>query len=163
MVEDFRVFPARGTFIVCAGYHWSNWLWMMKSATSTTYRSLLSYGWMSPKEYAITYSGSVYINSRVWINLVRLPILLVVSSTGKTNISLPVSPSFAHENLVSRDAFGSVSRQPAHSPNSGWIWCLLTRSLPIYVRRSMCLLISTRVILLIDWIPDVKIHPVVTW
>ena len=46
----------------------------------------------------------------VWINQVRLPILLVVSGTGKIYISL--SP-FAPENLVSRDGFGSpVSRQP---------------------------------------------------
>ena len=39
-------------------------------------------------------------HSRVWINLVRLPVLLVVNGTGKTNISLS---SFAPENLVSRD------------------------------------------------------------
>ena len=50
--------------------------------------------------------------ARVWINRVRLPILLVVSGTGKRNISL--SP-FAPENLVSRDGFGSpVPRQLAH-------------------------------------------------
>ena len=43
---------------------------------------------------------------------VRLPILLVVSLTGKMNISL--SP-YAPENLVSQDRFGSpVPRQPAH-------------------------------------------------
>ena len=48
----------------------------------------------------------------VWIDRVRLPILLVVSLTGKMNISL--SP-FAPENLISRDGFGSpVPRQPAH-------------------------------------------------
>ena len=50
--------------------------------------------------------------SLVWINRVRLPILLVVSWTGKINISLS---AFAPENLVSRDGFGSaVPRQPAH-------------------------------------------------
>ena len=50
--------------------------------------------------------------SRVWINRVRLPILLVVSSTGKMDISLS---AFAPDNLVSRDGFGSpVPRQPAH-------------------------------------------------
>ena len=50
--------------------------------------------------------------ARVTINRVRLSILLVVSWTGKMNISL--SPS-APENLVSRDGFGSpVPRQPAH-------------------------------------------------
>ena len=50
--------------------------------------------------------------ARVWINRVRLPILLVVSRTGKINIFLsPCVP----ENLVSRDEFGSpVPRQPAH-------------------------------------------------
>ena len=47
-----------------------------------------------------------------WINRVRLPILLVVSSTGKMNISLL---AFAPENLVSQDGFDScVPRQPAH-------------------------------------------------
>ena len=50
--------------------------------------------------------------ARVWINRVRLPILLVVSSTEKMNVSLS---AFAPENLVSRDGFGSpVPRQPAH-------------------------------------------------
>ena len=50
--------------------------------------------------------------ARVWINQVRLPILLVVSWTGKIHTSL--SP-FAPEILVSRDGFGSpVPRQPAH-------------------------------------------------
>ena len=50
--------------------------------------------------------------ARVWINRVRLPILLVVSRTGKTNISLS---AFAPENLVSREGFGSpVPCQSAH-------------------------------------------------
>ena len=50
--------------------------------------------------------------ARVWINRTRLPILLVVSLTGKMNISLY---PFAPLNLVSRDGFGSpVPRQPAH-------------------------------------------------
>ena len=54
--------------------------------------------------------------ARVWINRVRLPILLVVSGTGKITISLF---AFASENLVSRGGFGSsVPRQPAHSPYS---------------------------------------------
>ena len=49
--------------------------------------------------------------ARVWINRVRLPILLVVR--GKINISL--SALFALENLVQQDGFGSpVPRQPAH-------------------------------------------------
>ena len=50
--------------------------------------------------------------ARVWINRVRLPILLVVSWTGTINVSLS---AFAPENLVSRDGFGSpFPRQPAH-------------------------------------------------
>ena len=45
------------------------------------------------------------------------------------NISLsPPTPG----KLVSRDCFGHpVLRQPAHSPHSGVIWCLLTGFLPI--------------------------------
>ena len=38
-------------------------------------------------------------------NRARLPILLVVSWTGKINISLS---AFAPENLVSRDGFGNT-------------------------------------------------------
>ena len=50
--------------------------------------------------------------ARVWINRVRSPTLLVVSRTGKMNISLS---TLAPENLVSRDGFGSpIPRQPAH-------------------------------------------------
>ena len=47
--------------------------------------------------------------SRLWINRVRLPILLVVSWTGKNNISLS---AFAPENLVSRDGLGSPVPRP---------------------------------------------------
>ena len=50
------------------------------------------------------YAWSSHRAYRVRINRARLPILLVVSGTGKMNISL--SP-FAPENFVSRDAFGS--------------------------------------------------------
>ena len=50
--------------------------------------------------------------SRVWNNRVRVPILLVVSWTGRNNISL--SP-YLPENLVSRDGFSRpVPRQPTH-------------------------------------------------
>ena len=50
--------------------------------------------------------------ARVWINRIRLPILHVVSWTGKMNI---FQSAFVPENLVSRDGFGSpVPRQPAH-------------------------------------------------
>ena len=62
--------------------------------------------------YVCMYACMVIIYSKKRINRVRLPILLVVSWTGKMNISL--SP-FAPENLVSRDGFGSpVPLQPAH-------------------------------------------------
>ena len=58
------------------------------------------------------YMGTVTHIARVWINRVRLPILLVVNWTGKMNISLS---AFAPENLVSRDGFGiPVPRQPFH-------------------------------------------------
>ena len=57
------------------------------------------------------YGGMATHIARVWINRVRLPILLVVSWTGEMNI--PPS-AFAPENLVSRDGFGSpVPDQPA--------------------------------------------------
>ena len=50
--------------------------------------------------------------ARVWINRVRLPILLVISWTGKIDIFLS---ALVPENLVSWDGFGSpVPRQPAH-------------------------------------------------
>ena len=50
--------------------------------------------------------------ARVWIKRVRLPILVVVSRTGKINI--PLSPCVP-EKLVSRDGFSRpVPRQPAH-------------------------------------------------
>ena len=58
------------------------------------------------------YVCMVITYSRVWINRVRLPILLVVSWTGKMNI--PLSPCVP-ENLVSRDGFSCPApRQPAH-------------------------------------------------
>ena len=58
------------------------------------------------------YVCMVITYSRVWINRVRLPILLVVSCTGKMNI--PLSPCVP-EDLVCRDGFSRpVPRQPAH-------------------------------------------------
>ena len=69
------------------------------------------------KLHITTQSGPVYVCmvthiARVMINRVRLPIPLLVSRTGKINISLS---AFAPENLVSRDGFGSpVPHQPAH-------------------------------------------------
>ena len=54
----------------------------------------------------ILYLGSLHI-ARVRIDRVRFPILLVVSSTTKKEIT-SLSP-FAPENLVSRDGLGRVS------------------------------------------------------
>ena len=77
--------------------------------------------------------------SRVWINRVRLPILLVVGWAGTMNISLY---PFAPENLVSRGGFGHpVPRQPAQSPHWSWIWCLLAGFLPISAAASISLFI----------------------
>ena len=65
--------------------------------------------------------------AKIWINRVRLPILLVVSRTGKNNI--PLYP-FAPENLVSRDGFGSpVPRQPAH------LHCMATHIARVWINR----------------------------
>ena len=67
--------------------------------------------------YTVFYVPGMYVYlfthiARVWINQVRLPVLHVVSRTGKMNVSLS---TFVPENLVSRDGFGSpVPRQPAH-------------------------------------------------
>ena len=63
--------------------------------------------------YMYIYQSSYIIYmSRVRVNRVRLPILLVVSSTGKIDIPLSL---FSSENFVSRDGFGSLlPRQPAH-------------------------------------------------
>ena len=62
--------------------------------------------------YCSMYVCMVTHTARVWINRVRLQILLVVSWIGKMNISL--SP-YAPENLVSRDGFGNpIPRQLAH-------------------------------------------------
>ena len=61
--------------------------------------------------------------SRVWVNLVvRLPILLGSAEQGKINVYV----AFAPENLASRDGLSCpVPRQPAHSPHSGLIWCVI--------------------------------------
>ena len=62
--------------------------------------------------YVCMYVCMVITYSRVWINRVRLPILPVVSWTGKMNI--PLFPCVS-EDLVSRDGFSRpVPRQPAH-------------------------------------------------
>ena len=53
-----------------------------------------------------------------------------------TKINQSLSP-FAPENLVSRDSFGRpIPCQPAQSPHSGSIWCLLTGFLPLSATAS---------------------------
>ena len=75
--------------------------------------------------------------ARVWINRVRLRIPLVVSCTGKTNISLsPLVP----ENFVSRDGFdSSVPRQPARLHTQAESGAYLTGFLPSSVAASIYL------------------------
>ena len=69
----------------------------------------------------------------VWINRVGLPILHVVSSTGKVNIFLS---AFLPENLVSRDRFGSlVPRQPAHLHTQAESGAYLLRDCSRFPRR----------------------------
>ena len=93
--------------------------------------------------------------SRVWINRARLPILLVVSWTGKMNISL--SP-FAPENLVSRDGFGRpVPRPPVPSPHPDWIWCLLTGFLPTSAAASIY---SFKPPCAVGWVPNLSGHTI---
>ena len=60
----------------------------------------------------------------MWINPVRLPILLVISWTGKIVFSLT---AFTSENVVSRDGFGSpIRRQSAHlhvqAESGAYLW-----------------------------------------
>ena len=81
--------------------------WPRAGLATLTGRSIL---WAICDDH--TYIHTCIHIARVWINRVRLPILLMVSWTGKINISLS---AFASENLVSRDGFGSlVPRQLAH-------------------------------------------------
>ena len=62
--------------------------------------------------WSVEYVCMVITCSKKRTKRVRLPILLVVSWTGKIDISLS---AFAPENLISRDDFGGpVPRQPAH-------------------------------------------------
>ena len=92
--------------ILCVLHRKSSWYFLpcLKANKSRAWypaRSISMYVCMVIKYY-----------SRVWINRVRLTILLVVSWTGKNNI--PLSPCVP-ENLVSRDGFSRpVPRQPAH-------------------------------------------------
>ena len=75
--------------------------------------------------------------SRVWINRVGLPILLVVSWTGKMNVSL--SP-FAPDNLVSRDGFGRPApRQSARLRTQAESDALFTGFLPSSAAASIYL------------------------
>ena len=73
--------------------------------------------------------------SRVWINRVRLPILLVVSRTGKMNIPLS---QYVPENLVSQDGFSRpVPRQPAHLHTQARSGAYLRDSSPVPRRRPL--------------------------
>ena len=61
--------------------------------------------------------------------------LLVVKGIGDINVSLSL---FAPENLVSRGRFvRPVPGQPAHSPHSGSIWCLLMGFIPLSAAASI--------------------------
>ena len=73
--------------------------------------------------------------NRVWINCQSCS-----WSAAQRNIFSSLYP-FAPEKLVSRDGFGccAVPRQPAHSPYSGWIWCLLTRFPPLSATTALTL------------------------
>ena len=82
----------------------------VKTTTTTTTTTTCCFAFWPG--YVGMYVCMVITYSRVWINRVRLPILLVVSWTGKMKI--PLSPCVP-ENLVSRDGFSRpVPRQPAH-------------------------------------------------
>ena len=72
--------------------------------------------------------------SRVWINRVRLSILLVVSEKAKMNISL--SP-FAPENLVSRDMFGCPVPRQVYSSATIRLDLVLTRGIPPAFRSGI--------------------------
>ena len=77
--------------------------------------------------------------ARVWINRVWLPILLVVSWTGRISISLS---AFAPENLVSRDGFGGpVPRQPAPLHTQAESGAYLRDSSRVPPRRPLCVCI----------------------
>ena len=79
------------------------------------------------------YVGSSHI-ARVWINRVRLPILLEVSWT-KIDIFLS---AFAPESLVARDGFDSpVPRQPAHLHTQAEFGVSLRNSYRVPRRRPL--------------------------
>ena len=83
--------------------------------------------------YVCMYVCMVITYSRVWINRVRLPILLVVSLTGKINI--PLSPCVP-EDLVSRGGFSRpVPHQPAHLHAQAESGAYLRDSSPVPRRR----------------------------
>ena len=114
-----------------------------RTGTFTHYESVLRIMCM-----IITYN-------RVWINQVRLPILLVVSWTGKINFSL--SP-FAPKNLVSRDGLGRpVPRQRVHSPHSVRLNLVLTHGIPPYFRGGVHLFIPSPAI---EPVPSLSGHAI---
>ena len=96
------------------------------------------YRHLHPKAYHLQ-DRTVITYSRVRINWVRLPILLVVSSTGKINMYLF---TFAPDNLISLDGFGSpVPRRPAHFSHtrdeSSIINLVLTHGIPATFRGGV--------------------------
>ena len=87
-----------------------------------------------------TYVCIIIINSRVWTNRVRLPILLVVSWTGKTIFSLfPFAPKiFGLARKVWPSRLASVYLFPTLRLN-----LVLTRGIPLSFRDGVLLLIYT--------------------
>ena len=86
------------------------------------------------KDINYIYVCMVITYSRVWINRVRLPILLVVSWTGKKYSPVPVR---AWEFGLARRVQPSRPASACSSPHSGWIWCLLTGFLPSSAAASI--------------------------
>ena len=78
--------------------------------------------------YVCMYVWSSHV-AIVWINRVRLPILLVVSQTGKKVFPQAV-PLRAWEFCLARRVWQYRSASACSSPCSGWILCLVTGSLP---------------------------------
>ena len=120
------------TYIRCIGYImrcfccWRKiWTHPKPSNSQKIYVGTLAVGNIGPPLYTVCmYVCMVITYRRVWINRVRLPILLVVSWTGKMNI--PLSPCVP-ENLVSRDGFRRpVPRQAAHlhtqAESGAYLW-----------------------------------------
>ena len=88
---------------------WNNYIWFCRGLVTPL---IIPYCRVILSRYSMYVYIVITYYSRVWINRVRLTILLVVSWTGK--MSVPLSPC-VFESLVSRDGFSRpVPRQPAH-------------------------------------------------